>query len=220
MTIPITFRPLTAADLPTLHAWLGRPHVAEWWDGEPTLAEVEADYLRSCGPPFHAPLDAPTGTVPYFAYEGGTPIGYIQAYKVMFDHGEGWWEGASDPGALGIDQFLADGARLGQGLGSRMVRDFLAFLFEDPRVTTIQTDPSPDNGRAIAAYRKAGFVDEGVVDTPDGPALVMRAERPVAIPWPVGGKWYTCDFCGHQMLDLHCKLKCERCGFVRDCSDP
>ena len=31
---------------------------------------------------------------------------------------------------------------------------------------------------------------------------------------------YLCDLCGHPMLDLHCKLICERCGYKRDCSDP
>jgi carbonic anhydrase/acetyltransferase-like protein (isoleucine patch superfamily) len=34
----------------------------------------------------------------------------------------------------------------------------------------------------------------------------------------VGG--YYCDLCGHPMLDVHCKLVCEQCGFKRDCSDP
>lgn len=31
---------------------------------------------------------------------------------------------------------------------------------------------------------------------------------------------YVCDLCGAVMLDLHCKLVCERCGYRRDCSDP
>lgn len=219
MAARITFRQITSADLPVMAGWLARPHVATWWDDRSSLDEVTEDFGPSAAPPFRRPLDAPKGTVPYFAYDGEQVIGYIQAYKVMVDHGEGWWPDADDPGALGIDQFLCDGDRLGQGLGSRMVRDFLAFQWEDPRVTRIQTDPSPANGRAIAAYRKAGFVDAGVIDTPDGPALLMRAARP-PMPRPVGGKWYTCDFCGYQMLDLHCKLRCEQCGFIRDCSDP
>ena len=40
------------------------------------------------------------------------------------------------------------------------------------------------------------------------------------VPRPVAGKWFVCDLCGHKMLDVHCKLRCEGCGFVRDCSDP
>lgn len=31
---------------------------------------------------------------------------------------------------------------------------------------------------------------------------------------------YYCDLCGNVMLNLHCKLICERCGYKRDCSDP
>mgnify|MGYP006160170211 FL=1 len=31
---------------------------------------------------------------------------------------------------------------------------------------------------------------------------------------------YVCDLCGTEMLDLHCKLRCPTCGFMRDCSDP
>jgi len=29
-----------------------------------------------------------------------------------------------------------------------------------------------------------------------------------------------CDICGVPMLDVHCKLICRNCGFMRDCSDP
>jgi RimJ/RimL family protein N-acetyltransferase len=58
-----------------------------------------------------------------------------------------------------------------------MVRAFLERLFTDPAVTRIQTDPSPDNARAIRCYQKAGFRAVRAVDTPDGPALLMLCER-------------------------------------------
>ena len=106
------------------------------------------------------------------------PVAHIvQAYRVMAHQADGWWLEETDPHALGIDQFIGLGDRLGRGLGTRMLRAFVAFLFEDPRVTTIQTDPSPDNLRAIACYRKVGFRDVGVVVTLDGPALLMRLTR-------------------------------------------
>ena len=35
-----------------------------------------------------------------------------------------------------------------------------------------------------------------------------------------GGDVWQCDVCGVVMLDLHCKLRCVNCGFMRDCSDP
>jgi hypothetical protein len=31
---------------------------------------------------------------------------------------------------------------------------------------------------------------------------------------------FYCDLCGEEMLNLHCKLICEHCGYKRDCSDP
>jgi hypothetical protein len=31
---------------------------------------------------------------------------------------------------------------------------------------------------------------------------------------------FTCDLCGSEMLDRHCKLLCLQCGYQRDCSDP
>jgi aminoglycoside 6'-N-acetyltransferase len=40
-------------------------------------------------------------------------------------------------------------------------------------IPRIVTDPDPGNGRAVRAYAKAGFQSDRVVDTPDGPALLM-----------------------------------------------
>ena len=29
-----------------------------------------------------------------------------------------------------------------------------------------------------------------------------------------------CEICGVMTLKLHCKIICNNCGFIRDCSDP
>ena len=175
----ITFHPFTEADLPTFHEWLARPHVREWWGDEETLEAIRAAYRPHLAPAGTLPLDAPGGVLHYVVREGGVPVGFIQAYRVMApDHAPaGWWPDETDPCALGIDQFIALPDRLGQGLGTRMIRAFLAWLFEDPRVTKVQTDPDPANARAVACYRRAGFRDVGPVETPDGPALLMVATR-------------------------------------------
>jgi len=162
-----SFRPLTSADLPRFHEWLNRAHVAEWWDEQRDL-----DYVLQT---YSADLDSPVIRM-FFAYLDEEPVGYIQVYRVLGADPE-WWTEETDPGARGIDQFLANAEQLGQGLGSSMVRQFVASLFDDPAVTSVQTDPSPRNGRAIRAYEKAGFRRVGEVVTPDGPALLMRVER-------------------------------------------
>ena len=51
-----------------------------------------------------------------------------------------------------------------------------------------------------------------------------RAPGP-ALPGDRGGQppaqeVFHGDLCGAVMLNLHCKLTCERCGYKRDCSDP
>jgi aminoglycoside 6'-N-acetyltransferase Ib len=166
----LTFRPLASADLPMLHEWLSRPHVAEWWGPAPSLAELTADYAPSIA-----------GTAPTWAFialRDGVPIGFIQAYAPAAWHHEGWWLDEHDPGVRGIDQFLADAGQLGRGLGTTMVRAFLDELLRDPAVTRIQTDPAPDNARAIRCYEKAGFRASRAVITPDGPALLMYCDRP------------------------------------------
>ena len=164
----ISFRPLVASDLAMLHEWLHRAHVLEWWGDPGTYAEVEHDYLPS--------TTSESTTRAYIALLKHEPIGFIQSYVVM-GSGDGWWEQETDPGARGIDQFLCNSEQLGRGLGSAMVQTFVEQLFQDPLVTKVQTDPSPENERAIRCYRRAGFVDVGEVVTPDGFALLMVKKR-------------------------------------------
>jgi aminoglycoside 6'-N-acetyltransferase Ib len=166
--LQVSFRPLTLTDLPLLHEWLARPHVAEWWGRPASLEEVEQEFRPLIG-------DDST-TRPYVVLGNGTPIGYIQSYVAM-GSGDGWWPDEQDPGVRGIDQFLAHAEQLGRGLGTAMVRAFVQQLFADPTVTRIQTDPSPQNRRAIRCYEKAGFHAVGEVDTPDGRALFMVCDR-------------------------------------------
>ena len=75
-------------------------------------------------------------------------------------------------GARGLDQFIGEADMLGRGHGSAFIRAFADRLLASgtPRVVI---DPDPANKRAIRAYEKAGFRRERMVDTPDGPALLM-----------------------------------------------
>lgn len=163
-----SFRPLAETDLSMIQEWIQRPHVARWWAEPSTLEEVRDEYRPI--------LDGRSSTRAYIATLGGDPVGFIQAYVVQ-GSGDGWWEDENDPGARGTDQFLADAALLNRGLGTAMIKAFVQKLLDDPCVTKIQVDPSPDNLRAIRCYSKVGFKRVGEVATPDGPALLMLYER-------------------------------------------
>ena len=162
---------MTDDDLSMFHVWLHRPHIAQWWGDD--NARLSLDELRAEYSPRVMAADRVT---PYIAMVGGEPIGYAQSYVVL-RCGGGWWEDETDPGARGIDQFLADEAALDQGLGTRLVTALVELLLRDPQVTKIQTDPDPANARAIRCYEKAGFKAVRTIVTPDGPALYMVRER-------------------------------------------
>ncbi len=171
MGAEVTLRLMNEADLGMLHEWLNRPHIVEWWGGEearPSLEEVRRHY--------HPSALAAEGVTPYIAMIGAEPIGYAQSYIPM-GSGDGWWEEETDPGVRGIDQSLANATDLNKGLGTALVRALVSHLFADPAVTKVQTDPSPHNPRAIRCYEKAGFVQEGIIATPDGPAVYMVQTR-------------------------------------------
>jgi aminoglycoside 6'-N-acetyltransferase Ib len=169
----VSLRLMTAQDLPMLYEWLNRPHIYEWWGGEesrPTFKEVQDQY--------NPDVLRKESVTPYIAIFENEPIGYAQSY-VALGSGGGWWEDESDPGVRGIDQSLANPAQLNRGLGRQLVCALVEHLFADPTVTKIQTDPAPNNLRAISCYKNAGFIPEKEVITPDGPALYMIQTREV-----------------------------------------
>jgi len=169
LNLPVTLRLMVEDDIPMLHGWLNLPHIVEWWGQErPALDEVYAKYL-----PRVMEEDRVT---PYIGMLGQTPFAYAQSY-VALGAGGGWWEDETDPGVRGIDQSIGHPDLLGKGLGTKLVRALVDRLFADPEVTKIQTDPAPNNHRAIRCYEKAGFRTAGIVATPDGPAVYMLKHR-------------------------------------------
>jgi len=135
-----------------------------WRRASPAIEDARAKYLPR--------MDAASPVRCYIALIGDEPIGFVQSYVVQ-GCGDGWWESETDPGAIGIDQFLCDGRRLGQGLGTRVVRAFVQRLLAEPGVTKVQTDPDPANVRAIRCYEKAGFSYYETITSPSGEQAYM-----------------------------------------------
>lgn len=160
MPTAYAFRPMTTADLPLIRRWLAEPHVREWWgDPDEQFGLVGGD------------LDEPAMDQ-FIVLAGDKPFGYIQCYSLTA------WNtgfGPQPEGTRGIDQFIGDSDMIGRGHGSAFIRQFVDEQFRSglPRMVT---DPDPRNARALRAYEKAGFVRDRVVETPDGPALLMVRE--------------------------------------------
>ncbi|MCK1620977.1 acetyltransferase [Bradyrhizobium sp. 159] len=157
MTPTYTFRAMTTADLPLIRRWLGEAHVREWWgDPDEQLELVSGD------------LDEPAMDQ-FIVLADNKPFGYLQCYRLTA------WNtgfGPQPEGTRGIDQFIGESNMIARGHGSAFIRQFVDAQLRAglPRIVT---DPDPLNTRAVRAYAKAGFVRDRMVETPDGPALLM-----------------------------------------------
>jgi aminoglycoside 6'-N-acetyltransferase len=152
------FRPAMRADLPLLRRWLQTPEVQHWW-GDPAdeTALLEAD------------LDDPRMVMRIVSL-GGQPFAYAQDYRI-----DAWPQphfAALPPGARAMDTFIGESSMLGRGHGSTFLR-LLATRLVAEGAPLVAIDPNADNLRARRAYAKAGFREENVVETADGPVVLM-----------------------------------------------
>jgi RimJ/RimL family protein N-acetyltransferase len=167
----LVLRPLARADFPLVVDWLARPHVAEWWGAPLDLAGVEQEF----GPT----VDGTDPTEVFVATEGGAAIGLLQVYRLA-DNPDYQRAVGVDDGA-GVDLFLADADRRGQGLGPRLIAEALGLIWAYyPEVQWAMAGPSVRNIRSHRAFERAGFRAVGPVTVPGEPEdeLVLVCPRP------------------------------------------
>jgi aminoglycoside 6'-N-acetyltransferase len=152
------FRPACHRDLPLLRRWLRAPEVVRWW-GDPD--EQEALLTED--------LDEPRMAMRIVCF-AGRPFAYVQHYAVQvwpqphFAH--------LPAGAVAIDAFIGEPDMLGAGHGAAFLR-VLALSLVAAGAPAVAIDPDAENFRARRAYFKAGFRGDAVVESGEGPAVVM-----------------------------------------------
>ena len=153
-----TFRPADRADLPMLARWLSTPDAELWW------GEAGEQYELLAGD-----LDEPRMAMRIVSFDR-RPFAYAQHYEV-----HAWPQphlASLPPGSRAIDTFIGEPAILGIGHGAAYLRA-LAEQLHAAGAPAVAVDPHRDNARARRAYAKAGFRGETVVETADGPAVLM-----------------------------------------------
>lgn len=155
------FKKVTKADLPLIRSWLEKPHVSRWW-GDP---EKEFELLKRGV--VHSKVAM------WLAYHNGVAFAYVQDYDV----GEWPQEALAHlpVKSRGIDIFIGNETMLSKGHGSTAVRIMAERLIKQG-IPLIMIDPDPENAIAIRAYEKAGFKGNDVIQTDDGPAVLMIFE--------------------------------------------
>lgn len=145
----VTFRPLEAADFPTLTRWFAEPHVRRFVQKTPiTLLEVEAKY----GPRVRGeqPL------IGHIACWDGAPFGYLQAYR-----NRDWADyarviGHSD--GVSLDLHIGDPAFAGRGLGRAMLASYVREIaLPHYAESTAYIAHDLDNVAALACSKSVGF---------------------------------------------------------------
>ena len=110
--VALTWRPLTATDLPLLTQWLREPLVARWWNHDTTAEAVQRDF----GPSVRG--EEPGEDLVILVDD--ERIGLLQR-SVIRDYPEDFTEFAAivdvPDGAVELDYLIGDAARRGRGLG-------------------------------------------------------------------------------------------------------
>jgi aminoglycoside 6'-N-acetyltransferase len=175
----LRFRPLTRDDFGQLRAWLLEPHVQPWWPPEHEPLDVEAEY----GPT----VDGREPTEIFVVELDGRPVGIIQRYLLESypDYLAALAPAAVPPRSASIDYLIGDASLIGQGLGGRVIADFVRETWERyPAITHVVVSVQQANRRSWRALEKAGFhrLWSGTVDSGDpsdrGPAHVYALARP------------------------------------------
>lgn len=133
----VRLRPAERRDVPTLRAFLDEPEVGRWWPPPPADEDV--------------PFDEP-GLVVLAIESAGEVAGLIQFLEEL----------EPDDRHASIDVFLGT-AFHGRGLGPDAVRTVVRHLILDRGHHRLTIDPTVSNTRAIAAYRRVGFREVGVL---------------------------------------------------------
>ena len=175
-----TFRRLTRQDFALLARWLAEPHVAEWWNHESSMDALESD--------FGSTVDGREPAEDFIVLCDGEPIGVVQ-YCHFVDYPEYVEEMESvypvGDGAATIDYLVGDPDRVGRGVGSRLIAEFVDFVWaHDPWATHVVVPVNSANERSWRALLRAGFrlVAQGELE-PDHPAHdplheILRIDRP------------------------------------------
>jgi aminoglycoside 6'-N-acetyltransferase len=175
-----TFEPLRRTDLELMARWRSTPHVVRWWPGPHDLASIAQEY---------EPLvDGSDTTRAFVCSADGRPIGYAQAYRLA---DEPAWQATIAEAigvvhAAGIDYFIGEPESVGQGIGSKMIADFVVTVWQTfADVSSVVVAVQQENAASWKALERAGFdrVWAGHLDSDDpsdqGPAYVYVLARPL-----------------------------------------
>ena len=159
-------------DLRLLHEWLQRPHVRRWFRERGAYEDVVEHYLPA--------IEGADPTDHYLLLLDGRPVGWLQTYVVLDHPAYAEQIGISDSATAGVDILIGEEELTGQGIGTEVLRRFVAdVVFARPETTSCVADPDARNIASVRAFEKAGFHQvKSFVDPEDGQThALVRLDR-------------------------------------------
>lgn len=161
--VPISFRPLTEDDLPTLVTWFAEPEIERWWDQPAEIDSVRAKYLPR--------IEQREPTLMWIAAIDGVACGLFQSYLHVHYPEHDACVGIEN--AVGIDYLIADSHR-GQRRGRQVLRAFGAWaLAHHPDAECCVATPAQANEASWRALEHGGFDRVGECQPPDEPVAYI-----------------------------------------------
>lgn len=144
-------RKMVHEDLELMTKWLNTKEILEFF-GHPSAPPSARQVQEKYGPR----IDGAIAVEPYIAETDGRPFAFLQGYRIAnADYANYGY--AMDETIYGIDQFIGEPALFNKGYGTRLVTEFLRFIFQEKQADAIVLDPELSNPRAIRCYEKCGF---------------------------------------------------------------
>lgn len=162
-TVEMSFRRMTYDDLPDVVRWQRAPHVREWWFN---AVRTPAAAAERYGPR----IDGEVPTRMWVVGIDGRGVGYLQDYPLTED--DEYAAKTGHPEAIGFDYLIGEPDRVGRGLGTRMMWEFLrdVLVVDYPDAPTFLASPSHRNAASLRALAKCGFSQGTSIDVPAGTA--------------------------------------------------
>ncbi|MCH9770470.1 MAG: acetyltransferase [Gammaproteobacteria bacterium] len=169
----IRFIPFADSHVSLWKQWIEKPYVKDVWfiEGYATSDQI-LQAKQSNGYDY-----------PFMIYLDDQAIGYLQccdlyAYRSLCEDPKGLFTNEK-PGTFCMDLFIGEKDYLNKGYGTRIVKDFIDYVFENFDAKVLLIDPACSNKRAIRCYEKAGFkfvkiANDGITD-----CYVMRIDKRV-----------------------------------------
>ncbi|HEX5367978.1 MAG TPA: GNAT family protein [Dehalococcoidia bacterium] len=144
----VELRAVEAGDLDRYHVWINDREVIEYIAalGLPVSRAQEEEWLQ------HAMRQTapPEITLAIDTIDEGRHIGSVALHEVSLLSGKA---------ILGI--MIGDKSCWSRGYGTDAIVTLLRFAFDDMNLHRVALEVHEENARAIACYRKCGFVEEG-----------------------------------------------------------